>query len=98
MELANQLPLQETPLCRTPSFYPAIGAVSLPDQAVVGRVALVLPGLQLSSPTTGKSWRKTVVSSSLFQLVFEPVLKSGPQRRHDCCGRSSRLFLFRLVR
>src|SRR6516164_11355617 len=97
MELAKQLPLQETPLFWTSSFYPAIGAVSLPAQAVVGRVALVLPGLQLSPARSWESWWKAAVSSSLFQLLSEQGQKSGPERRHDSCGRSSWLFLFRPV-
>ena len=95
--MAKQLPLQETPLCRTSSFYPAIGAVSLPAQAVVGRVALVLPGLQLSPARSWESWWKAAVSSSLFQLLSEQGQKSGPERRHDSCGLSSWLFRFRPV-
>ncbi len=87
MELAKQLPLQETPLCRTSSFYPAIGAVSLLDQAVVDRVALVLLGLQLPRAGGGESFRKTAVSSSLFQLVSAQGRKSGPARRQDSWGR-----------
>ena len=87
MELAKQLPLQETPLCRTSLFYPAIGAVSLPGQAVAGRVALVLPGLQLSRAGDGESFWKAGVSSFLFQLVFAQGRKSGPGGPQDSCGR-----------
>src|SRR5438034_8176914 len=77
MKLANQPPPQEIPLCQTSSLCPnsaAIGAVSLPAQAVAGRAALVLPGLQLLTSRGGESGpetrRETLDSPFSFHLCF----------------------------
>src|SRR5437588_8240960 len=101
MELANQplpreiLPRQTSSLCPN---YAAIGAVSLRAQAVVGRVAFVLPGLQLL-PASGResgpeTRREAVVVSCLFQRSLARARGSGPERREQSSGRSSWLFLF----
>src|SRR5205807_6619671 len=94
VELANQPPLQEilprqtSSLCPT---YAAIGAVSLPAQAVVGRVALVLPGLQLLPASGQESGPETqgeaVEFSFLFQRSFASGLGSGPERREQSSAR-----------
>ena len=92
MELANQPPPQKIPLYQTSSLCPnsaAIGAVSLPAQAVVGRVALVLPGLQLERVRVWESGRETVELPCLFRLSplqgreSDPVQgrESDPERR-----------------
>src|SRR5437588_11892353 len=89
MELANQPRPQEIPLCQTSPLcpnYAAIGAVSLPAQAVVGRVALVLPGLQLlpaSGQESGPETREeAVVFSCLFQLWPPLRCESRPATEH----------------
>src|SRR5205814_7625319 len=100
MELANQPPPQEIPLCQTSSLCPnsaAIGAVSLPAQAVAGRAALVLPGLQLLPSRGGESGpetrRETLEFSFLFQLWLplcrEP--RPGTMRRKEKSVHCSRL-------
>src|SRR5882762_686657 len=96
MELANQPPPQEIPLCQTSSLcptYAAIVAVSLPAQAVVGRVALVLPGLQLL-PASGRESgpeprREAVEFSCLFQLWPPLRRESRPatEHREESSGR-----------
>src|SRR6266480_5519665 len=86
MELANQPRPQEIPLRQTSSLcpnYAAIGAVSLPAQAAVGRVALVLPGLQLL-PASGResgleTQEEAVVFSCLFPLAAVRGRESGPE-------------------
>src|SRR6266850_6648834 len=99
MELANQPPPQEIPLCQTSSLcptYAAIGAVSLPAQAVVGRVALVstcpFQPLQRPSASDRESASETreeaVVFSFLFQLGSARRRDSGPERREQPSGRS----------
>src|SRR5438132_3516885 len=101
MELANQplsqeiLPRQTSSLCPT---YAAIGAVSLPAQAVVGRIALVLPGLQLLPASGRESGPETrgeaVVFCGLFQRSLARGRGSGPERREESFVRSPWLFLF----
>src|SRR4029077_19440379 len=99
MELANQPPPQEIPLCQTSSLCPnsaAIGAVSLPAQAVVGRVALVLPGLQLLPARGGESVRETVELPCLFQLwsVLRRESRPATERREESSGRWPWIFRF----
>src|SRR5437016_13341774 len=101
MELAKQPPPQEIPLCQTSSLcpnYAAIGAVSLPAQAVVGRVALVLPGLQLL-PASGResdpeTREEAVVFACLFQLGSARRRESGSERPEQSSGRSQYISLF----
>ena len=84
MDSAKEPPPQEIPLSQTSLLcpnYAAIGAVNLPAPAVVGRVVLVLPGLQLLPARVWASWRKTAVSSSRFKLAPAQGRKSGPERR-----------------
>src|SRR6266516_3360740 len=78
MELANQppsqeiLPRQTSSLCST---YAAIGAVSLPAQAVVGRVALVLPGLQLLPASGRESGPEPLEEAVVFSCLFQRWLR-----------------------
>src|SRR6266516_3265037 len=103
MELANQppsqeiLPRQTSSLCST---YAAIGAVSPPAQAVVGRVALVLPGLQLL-PASGREsgpepLEEAVVFSCLFQRWPPPRRESRHviEHREELSGRWPWIFRF----
>src|SRR5437762_7366102 len=92
MELANQPPPQEIPLCQTSSLCPnsaAIGAVSLPAQAAVQRVALVLPDLQLLRARGWEAGRETVELPCLFRLSPVQGRESDPERRKQS-SRSSR--------
>ena len=101
MDLANQLPPEEVLLCQTSSLYPnyaAIGAVSLPAQAVVGRVALVSLGRPVLPSRGRASWRKAAVLSSVFQLPIAQGRESGPERRFGSSACSSRPFVFRPMR
>src|SRR6266511_431813 len=89
MELANQPPPQEIALCQTSSLCPnsaAIGAVSLPAPAVVGRVALVLPGLELSTSRSRESWLGTGPQS----LVFSCLFRLSPARGRELCPMTGR--------
>src|SRR5437667_9463984 len=104
MELANQPPPQEIPLCQTSSLCPnsaAIGAVSRRAQAVAGRVALVLPGLQLLPSRAGEpgpeSRRETLQFSCLFQLwsVLRRESRPATERREESSGHWPWIFRFR---
>src|SRR6266550_1702854 len=102
MELANQPPPQEIPLCQTSSLCPnsaPIGAVSLPAQAVVGRVALVLPGLQLFPSRGGESGpasrRETLEFSFLFQPWPPLRRESRPATEHQEKSSGRWLWIFR---
>src|SRR6266581_4701910 len=104
MELAS--PPQEIPRCQTSSLcpnYAAIGAVSLPAQAVFGRVALassclfqLFPGrcrggcVKSGPETRGEA----VVFSCLFQLGSARRRESGPERPEESFGRLQQLSLF----
>src|SRR5437763_311434 len=95
MESANQpalqeiLPRQTSSLCPT---YSAIGAVSLPAQAVVARVAFVLPGLQLlpaSGRESGPEPRgEAVVIGCLFQRSLARGRGSGSESREQYSAHS----------
>src|SRR6266480_7955640 len=99
MELANQPPLQEilprpSSLCST---YPPIGAVSLPAQAVVGRAALVLPGLQLLPSRGRESGPESLEFSCLFQLwsVLRRESRPATEHREKSSGHWPWIFRFR---
>src|SRR5207248_3086489 len=101
MELANQPPPQEIPLRQTSSLGPnsaAIGAVSLPAQAVGGGwVALVLPGLRLIPSRGGESGPETVELSCLFRLwsVLRRESRPATERREKSSGHWPWIFRFR---
>ena len=97
--MANQPPPQEIPLYQTSSLCPnsaAIGAVSLPAQAVVVRAAFVLPGLQLLPARGWESGRETVELPCLFRLPPVQGRESDPERRLQSSRRSKWPVLFRI--
>src|SRR5205809_7449623 len=102
MELANQPPLQEilprqtSWLCST---YAAIGDLSLPAQAVFGRLALASSCFfQLSSGRSRgqrQSGPEAREGAVVFSCLFQLAPAQGRQRREESSGRSPWLFLSR---